>query len=99
MARAKKLAQDRLPIFVLYVVDGKTERACFRAKAERLKAKMGDKAKRAIIEKFFQRLPDLGVTDVSPYVAESDTPLCLQEQEEKQYREGTVILEITKKAA
>ena len=99
MARAKKLAQDRLPIFVLYVVDGRVERACFRAKAERLKSKMGDKAKRAIVDKFFQRFPELGVTDAAPYVAESGTPLCVAEQEEKQYREGTVILEITKRDA
>ncbi|KAH8071188.1 potassium channel [Aureococcus anophagefferens] len=99
MARAKKLAQDRLPIFVLYVVDGRVERACFRAKAERLKSKMGDKAKRAIVDKFFQRFPELGVTDAAPYVAESGTPLCVAEQEEKPYREGTVILEITKRDA
>ena len=71
----------------------------FRAKAERLKSKMGDKAKRAIVDKFFLRFPELGVTDAAPYVAESGTPLCVAEQEEKQYREGTVILEITKRDA
>ena len=60
---------------------------------------MGDKAKRAIVDKFFQRFPELGVTDAAPYVAESGTPLCVAEQEEKQYREGTVILEITKRDA
>ena len=35
----------------------------------------------------------------APYAAESGTPLCVAEQEEKQYREGTVILEITKRDA
>ncbi|KAH8099047.1 potassium channel [Aureococcus anophagefferens] len=65
--------------------------------AERLKSKMGDKAKRAIVDalwRFRARRHRRG-----PYVAESGTPLCVAEQEEKQYREGTVILEITKRDA
>ncbi|KAH8049010.1 hypothetical protein JL722_12246 [Aureococcus anophagefferens] len=97
MARAKKLAQDRLPIFVLYVVDGRVERACFRAKAERLKSKMGDKAKRAIVDKFFQRF-ELGVTDAAP-TSPRAARRSASRSRRSQYREGTVILEITKRDA
>ena len=57
---------------------------------------------RAIVQKFFERLHHLGVSvppwpDACPYVAEAGTALCLQEQKDKDYREGTLILEIIKK--
>jgi len=96
MARVKKKVNERLPIFVLYQTDGRVERACFRANADKVQG-MGDRARQAIVGKFFQQRPHLGVEDASAYVARADTALCDRDRDEKKHREGTVVLEVVRR--
>ena len=95
MARAKKKAAAKLPIFVLYnAPDGTVRRACFRAAADKVRTGMGARAKQAIVEKFFLRFPDLGVSDAAPFEARTDTDRCRAEREERSHREGVAVLEV-----
>lgn len=93
--RAKRVARDRLPIFVLFRDEnGNVVRLCFRARAERLKNGVSSKAKHQIIKKFFQKRPDLRHNEFSRYCAHLDTPLCRREAAERDHRQGTIILEV-----
>ena len=64
-----------------------------RADADKVRYHLGDRAKRAIVEKFFQRHADLGA-DASAFVARTGTALCLAEYEKKRHRDGVAVLEI-----
>lgn len=93
--RAKRVASDRLPIFVLFSDEkDNVVRLCFRARAERLKNGVSSKAKHQIIKKFFHKRPDLRHHELSRYCAYFDTPLCRQEAAQRDHRQGTIILEI-----
>ena len=58
---------------------------------------MGARAKQAIVEKFFQRFPDLGVSDAAPFEARTDTELCRRDREERSHRDGVAVLEVVRR--
>ena len=94
--RGRRQAQAKLPIFALYAPPdgGPVRRSCFRASADKVRTGMGDRAKQAIVGKFFQRFPDLSHVDASAFEALDDTDLCRSEREEKQHRDGVAVLEV-----
>mmetsp|Transcript_20843 Transcript_20843/g.27009 ORF Transcript_20843/g.27009 Transcript_20843/m.27009 type:complete len:264 (-) Transcript_20843:417-1208(-) len=94
VSAANKLAKEKVAIFVLYDNNGSTQKVCFRARFERLKNGLTNKAKDQIIRRFFQKRPDLQDRPLAHFCATTDSSLITHERQRTHYRTGTILLEV-----